>query len=368
MLESQHLVMLRRMFDRPVQVARQALFDDLHEQAALARAGHAGDGHETTQRDVHVDVFQVVRPGAHHAQRLAVTVAATRRYRDRARPGDVLAGGRILARQHVVKRPLAHHIAPVLAGTGPQVYHPVRCTDRGLIMLDDKHGVAQVAQTQECLDEFLVVPLVQSDAGLVEHVQHADQLGANLRREPDALRLAARQARCTPRQSEIVQPDILQKTQPRQQLLDDLPGDHLVALGKLPGQPLDESHAVTDGQLRQLVDVHLPHGDGQTLRLEPLAMTGWAGSLGHIALDPALDPFRVGIVVAARQIGYDPLHHRTMGPLLALMVRVPYRDRLPPAAIEHSTPKLGRKLRPGRIHRFAIVLSHRRQQPPVVTI
>ena len=39
----------------------------------------------------------------------------------------------------------------------------------------------------------MVVALVQADARLVEHVEHADQAGADLGGEPDALRLAARQ-------------------------------------------------------------------------------------------------------------------------------------------------------------------------------
>jgi hypothetical protein len=58
-------------------------------------------------------------------------------------------------------------------------------------VLDDDHGVAEVAQADQRLDEPAVVALVQADRRLVEHVEHADQAGADLRRQPDALRLAA---------------------------------------------------------------------------------------------------------------------------------------------------------------------------------
>jgi hypothetical protein len=43
----------------------------------------------------------------------------------------------------------------------------------------------------EGLDQPAVVALVQPDRRLVEHVQHAREPGADLRREADALRLAA---------------------------------------------------------------------------------------------------------------------------------------------------------------------------------
>ena len=60
-------------------------------------------------------------------------------------------------------------------------------------MLDHDHGVADVAQVLERLEQARVVALVQADRGLVEHVEHAGEAGADLRGEPDALALAARQ-------------------------------------------------------------------------------------------------------------------------------------------------------------------------------
>ena len=65
--------------------------------------------------------------------------------------------------------------------------------DRVLVVLDDEHGVAEVAQPDQRLDQAAVVALVQTDRRLVEHVQRADQTGADLAGEADALRLAAGQ-------------------------------------------------------------------------------------------------------------------------------------------------------------------------------
>ena len=62
-----------------------------------------------------------------------------------------------------------------------------------LVVLDDDDGVAEVAQPLERADQPGVVALVEADRGLVEDVEDADELRADLRREPEPLRLAARE-------------------------------------------------------------------------------------------------------------------------------------------------------------------------------
>jgi len=77
------------------------------------------------------------------------------------------------------------------AGAGADVDDVVGQPDRVFVVLDHDHRVAEVAQAGEGAEQALVVALVQADRGLVEHVHHADQAGADLAGEPDALRLAA---------------------------------------------------------------------------------------------------------------------------------------------------------------------------------
>ena len=55
---------------------------------------------------------------------------------------------------------------------------------------------------------------MQTDRRLVEHVQHADQAGADLGGQPDALRLTAGQRRRRPRQRQVLQADVEQEAQP----------------------------------------------------------------------------------------------------------------------------------------------------------
>ena len=68
----------------------------------------------------------------------------------------------------------------MLAGARADVDDVVGHPDRVLVVLDDEHGVAEVAQAVERVDEAAVVALVQADRRLVEHVEHADQAGADL--------------------------------------------------------------------------------------------------------------------------------------------------------------------------------------------
>ena len=102
--------------------------------------------------------------------------------------------------------------------------------DRVLVMLDDDDRVAEVAQVLQRVEQAGIVALVQADRRLVEHVEHAGQARADLRGQPDALALAARQRAGIARQGEIVEADIVEEAQPLADLLEDARGD-LVLLG-----------------------------------------------------------------------------------------------------------------------------------------
>ena len=129
--------------------------------------------------------------------------------------------------------PSATTLAAVAARAGTEVDDPVGRFDRRLVVLDDEHRVAEVAQAMQRADQALVVALVQADRRLVEHVQHARQLAAELRREPDALRLAARQRARRAMQRQVVEPDVEQERQPVLDLLEHLAGDLRARAGEL---------------------------------------------------------------------------------------------------------------------------------------
>ncbi len=60
-----------------------------------------------------------------------------------------------------------------------------------LVVLDDEDGVAEILEPLQRPDQLAVVALVQPDRRLVEDVEDADELRADLGREAEPLRLAA---------------------------------------------------------------------------------------------------------------------------------------------------------------------------------
>ena len=128
------------------------------------------------------------------------------------------------------------------AGAGAHVDDIIGVADRVLVMLDDEHGVAEIAQAIEGDEQPLIVALVEADARLVEHVEHARQARADLAGEADALALAAGERARGAVEVEIVEADIVEEAEPLVDLLEDGAGDlvlgrvELFREGREPGE------------------------------------------------------------------------------------------------------------------------------------
>ena len=184
-----------RPHPRPVQAVLQRPQDHLVDERRLARARHARDRHEPADRDLDVDVAQVVL-------RTRRAPAATGRPAAAA-PGSRCAGAPTGTRAVTDSRLRSTSSGVPSAMTRP----PCSPAPRPMSMSQsDARMVSSSCSTMttvlprsrsrvERLDQAPVVALVQADRRLVEDVEHADQARPDLRREPDALRLAAGQRR-----------------------------------------------------------------------------------------------------------------------------------------------------------------------------
>ena len=103
---------------------------------------------------------------------------------------------------------------------------------RILVMLDDDERVAEIAEMLQRRQEAIVVALMKSDARLIEDVEHAHESRTDLRRQPYALRLAARERPRRTRERQIIKPDVQEEAETRVDLLQDLCGDLRLALRK----------------------------------------------------------------------------------------------------------------------------------------
>ena len=91
----------------------------------------------------------------------------------------------------VFDRARIDHVAAALAGQRADVNEPVRLRDQIHVMLHQEHGVAGRDETAAHIHDRVALIGVQAGRGLVEHVRHAKEAGAQLRRQTDALHLAA---------------------------------------------------------------------------------------------------------------------------------------------------------------------------------
>ena len=217
------------------------------------------------------------------------------RQRDGLLARQVLAGHRLGVGEQLLQGAAVHDLAAVLARAGADVDDPVGDLDGVLVVLDDDERVAHVAQPYEGLDQPVVVALVQADGGLVQHVEHADQAGADLRGEADALGLAAGEGAGRAVEREVVEADVDEEAQPLVDLLEDPLGDLLVARVEL--QLAQEVRAVADGHRGDLGDGLLHHRDREDDRLQARALTGGAGHLAHVALEALAAGVALGLAV-----------------------------------------------------------------------
>ena len=109
-------------------------------------------------------------------------------------------------------------LAAVNARTRADVDEVVGGEHHVFVVFDDDHRVACVAQGAQAVNEFSVVPLVESDARLVKDVEDLGEAASNLGGQSDALGFATADAASGSVQAEVAQTHVQQKSQPRAHL------------------------------------------------------------------------------------------------------------------------------------------------------
>lgn len=127
---------------------------------------------------------------------------------------------------------------------------------------------------------------MQTDGRFVEHVQHADETGTDLRGETDALGLTTGEGARGAREGEVVESDVEQEAEPGLDLLEDLPGDR--GLARAEDEAVEEACALGDRQVAHLGDGHrseVARADrhGQDLGTKAGTGAGRARDFPHVA-------------------------------------------------------------------------------------
>ena len=157
---------LAKRADPPVPVALRALdgrVQHVVDERRLAGTADAGDAGQRIQRDVDIDVLQVVLGGALETNLVRQPLAPRRRHRNRELVPKIFRGqgSRLEQQSLVVAR--VDDLAALLAGTEADIDDVIGHANHVLVVLDDEHGVALIAKLLEDVDEAPVVARVQTD-------------------------------------------------------------------------------------------------------------------------------------------------------------------------------------------------------------
>ncbi len=237
-----------------------------------------------------------------------------------------------------LQRAVGDDLAAVLPGPGPDVDDPVRGPDRLLVVLHDEHRVAQVAQPRQRGDQLGVVPLVEADGRLVEDVEDAHQRRPDLGRQPDPLRLAAREADARAVERQVVQAHVHEEPEPGDDLLEHLAGDRPLALrDALSESSAAQSSASVTDSADTSRDAPAVHGHGQDLRPQPAARARGARLLDHELLELGPDVLGLRLLVAALEVRDHALERGDVR-VLAALVAVLDDDLLVLGGVRAGTP------------------------------
>ena len=189
------------------------------DQAGLARARDAGHRRQSATRKTHAYPVQVVAADARHLQpaerrprRSFTRLRHSEQVMRRVRPRHAAQPGR---------RPAVEHMAALLASVRPDVDDPVSAPHHVQVVLDDKQRVAGRFQARQRGDQRFAIGGVQAGGRFVQHVNHAEQVGTDLRGQAQPLQFARRQGWRAAVQRQVAQAQRLQ----RLDALDHVAGD-----------------------------------------------------------------------------------------------------------------------------------------------
>ena len=222
----------------PCSSRASALIQDVVDQRRLPRPRHPRHRDEHAQRERHIHVLQIVLTRAldHHLAGTAAACAATAGTGMLSRPVRYAPVSDSWLASRSADRPGHHDVPAVLPRARADVHHPVRGADGVLIVLHHDQRVPQVPQPDQRLQQPVVIPLMQPDRRLIQHIQHPGQPRPDLGGQPDPLRLPARQRGRGPVQGQVVQADVQQERQPGADLGQDGRRDLRVRPGQVQGR------------------------------------------------------------------------------------------------------------------------------------
>ena len=141
---------------------------------------------------------------------------------------QIAAGDRARDVAQAIRRTAVEHLAAARSGARTDVDDPVGVAHDVQLVLDHEQRVAGGAETIEGPQQRLGVGRMQAGRRLVEHVDHAEQVGADLRRQAQPLQFARRQRRRAALEGEVAEAEIEQHLESGDEVFADALRHHFL--------------------------------------------------------------------------------------------------------------------------------------------
>ena len=175
MFHSLYAVVGHRFFERAVEVLAENGLESLVYECGFSAAAHSSYYDQLAQGEVNVHILQVVALGAVYDDMGSVARSALLGHGDALGAVEVVARHGVLA-EHLLWCALEYELAALASGSRSNVHDIVSVEHHVLVVFYHYHRVADVSQVFQRGDELFVVALMESDARLVEDVEHVDEL------------------------------------------------------------------------------------------------------------------------------------------------------------------------------------------------
>ena len=164
--------------------------EDIADKGALSRAGDSADAAEDAERELHVELLDVVVADPLDLDPL-LRLSALLGDVDRLVSSQVGGGEGFLGGGELGERSREHQAAALLTTSRTEVDDVVGGADHGLFVLDDDEGVPLVAQGLHDLEQLADIALMEPYARFVHDEERVDQGSSEAGGQVDTLDFSA---------------------------------------------------------------------------------------------------------------------------------------------------------------------------------
>ena len=256
------------------QLAPEGRIEDIPHQGRFPAAAHAAYHRQHPQGELNVDILEVVLHGTFYLD--GIVPPATLADETRPCTRKILQGKGFLQLRHPVLQVSAEdHTAPFGTRFRSHIDQQVGRPHHLLVVFHHHHGVADIAQPPEHLDQAGGVPRMQADAGFVQDIERSHQGTSQGRHQTYPLAFPAGKRVARPAEGQVRQAHIADILQSGNHLFDGLPRNGPLGIGQRHrGEKCQQFIHVHIQQFSQVPSAHL---DIQGLRAQTCPVTGMAG-------------------------------------------------------------------------------------------